>query len=175
MSETADLQAVRRYFALTQAALAQWLGVSRVRLAQAESKASRPLPLRAAAQLTQLTLAMAAALPAPPAGPPLLAPLQARLAECRYQVARLTEQLAQMQARARPFGQRLAAVPDLLAALPPGPEANLRRRWLQRLADEATDALAADCGPLPQALLAARRAAWQHEADLLAPLVPDNG
>lgn len=77
----------------------------------------------------------------------------ARLAECCFQAQRLHRQLA--------------AAPYLLAAVPP-PEpikAGLRRRWLARLLEEATDGLAV--GPASkgaQALLRARHSAWLHEA-----------
>ncbi|WP_310393915.1 hypothetical protein [Hymenobacter sp.] len=170
MSEASDLRTVRAWLGLTQAELAKWLGVSRERVAKAEIE-QRPLPFAAWPRLTQLTLGRAAGPAVPPealaAATAYQAPLRARLRECRYQAARLRQALAVLRARAEPLTQRLAALPGLATALPAGAAGEDRRRWLARLVAEATDGLAAECGPLPQALLAARIAAYEHEAALL--------
>lgn len=169
MGEATDLQTVRVSLGLTQAELAPWLGVSRVQLGHAEASI-RPLPVRAWPQLTRLTIGLATADAAPPVAPETAqptGPLAARVRECRYQVLVLGRELAAMQAKARAMRRRLAVLPPLLASLPAGPEAELHRRWLQRLLDEATDALAAEVGLAPQALLQARQAAYAYEAAAL--------
>lgn len=112
-----------------------------------------------------------------PAGPSRLV---ARLARCHAQAQQLHERLLPQQARVRQWRRCLAAGPHLLAALPPlDPDAPepahapnaLRRRWLARLLEAATDHLAPTnpiTGAPAHALLAARRAAWLHEAATLA-------
>lgn len=168
MSESSDLLAVRAALGLTQAELARWLGVSRERVAQAEIK-QRALPFAAWPQLTALTVALAAPLAPPPPEPaPLLAPVRARLRECRYQAERLRLRLRELETAAEPMHRRLAALPAAWAAVPAGPAHEGRRRWLQRLLDEAADCLARDTGAAAQALLRARLAAYEHEAALLA-------
>jgi hypothetical protein len=123
-------------------------------------------------------------LAAPPPGP---AALVARLRECRYQAERLRLQLAPLQARNSYLRRRLSVGPVLQAALPPDAAepahspAALRRRWLARLLEAATDGLAPSApatGSTAEALLTARQAAWLSEAAWLtayltgAPAMP---
>jgi DNA-binding XRE family transcriptional regulator len=176
------LQDVRAYFGLRQRELAPWLGLSLSQLANIEAgldalpRHARPwLHPWIMAQLAAPIPATGADAPVPvPVAPELTGPavLLARLAECYFQAGRLGRQLASRQARLRTWQACLAAGPRLLAALPllgtaPEPLATgRRRRWLSRLLEEATDALApeADTGPSAEALLAARHSAWLHEA-----------
>jgi len=171
MSESNDLRAVQVWLGIPQIELAVWLGVSRERVAQAET-GQRALPFAAWPRLTQLTLCRDTQPVEPPETLVFSATytglLQARVQECYYQVARLTQELRSLQARAQPLTNRLAALPRLLDSLP---EHDPRRCWLSRLADEATDELKANVGVLPQTLLLARIAAYQHEATLLEAAV----
>lgn len=197
MSHTPGLRAVRAYFGLPQRELATWLGLSLSQLARIET-GHDPLPVHAQPWLWPWLGALAQGpIPAPagpapvaadpPAGPPLVC---ARLLECRYQAQRAHHQLAALQTQAGYLHRRLAAGPGLLAALPPaGPTAPaepahspaaLRRRWLARLLEAAADGLAADhiASPAAVALLAARHAAWLHEAAWLETYLapgPANG
>jgi hypothetical protein len=182
MSHVLALLAIRAHFALTQTELAAWLGLGRSMLAMVET-GQEQLPRHAWPWLRPWQAALAAALAEePPAPLPPLPPLPttgpaavwARLAECHYQAQRLGQQLARLQAAHRTAARRLAAGPLLLASLPAPtpaePEALARRRrWLARLLEAATDALApeAAAGPVAAALLAARRQAGLHEARLL--------
>ncbi len=118
-----------------------------------------------------------------PAGPDRLV---ARLLECQYRAARLDRLLATQQAAIGYARRRLAAGPLLQAALPPADAVDsaaapatsiaatrlaVRRRWLSRLLEEATDSLHPShptSGPTTAALLTARRNAWLHEAAELA-------
>ena len=166
---------VRARFGLSQQELAIWLGLSRATLAKVETD-RRALPSRAGQWLrpwvTALLLPPATAVPQLPApadptnGP---AALLARLAECRYQAQRLHQQLLNQQAYLNVLRDRLAAGPLLQAALPPPAPAEpvhapaaLRRRWLARLLEAATDELSV--APEVLTLLAARCHAWQSEA-----------
>lgn len=177
MNSAPELTSIRTWLGLSQRELATLLNVTRVRLAHAEA-GSRALPARTRRllgllNLCELTVPLPVPdgqLPSPAESAPLSAtpvpePVQARLAECRFQVARLDHELRAMQARASPLLNRLTAVPRLLAALP-GTDlpTTLQRRWLERLAGEAADLLGAECGSAPQALLAARRAGYVSEA-----------
>lgn len=179
MSHTPGLRAVRAYFGLPQRELAIWLGLSLSQVARIET-GHDPLPAHAQPWLWPWLAALAQAPPPapiaptliaadPPAGPPLL---RARLLECHYQAQRAHQQLIALQTQAGYLRRRVAAGPGLLAALPPAPgepphaPTALRRRWLARLLEAAADGLAADhmASPAAEALLAARHAAWLHEA-----------
>ncbi|WP_345056589.1 helix-turn-helix transcriptional regulator [Hymenobacter glaciei] len=176
MSTASQLRNLRTRLGLSQHELATWLGLSRAQLAQVETGRD-PLPrhaerwLRALAEVGAAPPAVALVpLPGVPAtGPPLVV---ARLAECRYQAQRLHQQLVAQQGRVAVLRARLALGPPLQAMLAPADAAEaahaptaLRRRWLARLLEAATDNLE----PATQAatLLAARCHAWQSEADWL--------
>ena len=131
-----------------------------------------------AAEATPMALLLPAPAPAPvPVSGP--APVLARLAACDHQARRLHQRQAALLAGPRTATRRLAAGRLLLTALsltPTAPEAPaeatalaVRRRWLARWLEAATDALAAEAvaGPVAAALLAARRRACLHEAACL--------
>ena len=102
MPEASDLRAVRDFFGLTQPELAEWLGVHRVQIAYAEN-GQRALPLRAAARLTPFNLCVARAVGGAPAAAPVpiyVAPLLARLAECRFEAVRISHALRGLGPRA---------------------------------------------------------------------------
>ena len=174
---------IREHFGLTQERLASWLGVNRVVVAQAES-GQRGIPLSSGMQEPRLALAamgkllnpdgtaQASDLPPLPPPAPDTAPLAYRLAECRYQVSRLSRELKGMQARAQCYTNRLAALPTLRAYV--GPVKNPAREagWLALFEGEAVDGLRDDCGPAPQRLLEARIAGLTREAELLEELLP---
>ena len=189
MSYAVQLRAVRAYFGFSQPALTPWLGMGRAQLASIETGREQ-LPVHARPWLRPWVAALAQAEPepdAPGAAPPRLATgptgygpaaVQARLAECHYQALRLGQQHAVLLADHRTAARRLAAGPLLLTALPShapadAPEATalaLRRRWLARLLEAATDALAPEApgGPVAARLLEARRQGYLHEAAWLA-------
>ncbi len=180
MSTAAQLRDLRTRLGLGlgQHELATRHGLIRAQLAQVEIGRD-PLPRHAGRWLRAFAQAgdgpppagALAPLPEGPAtGPPLVL---ARLAECRYQAQRLHQQLVAQQGRVAVLRARLAVGPQLRAALPTAalPEAAhaplaLRRRWLARLLEAATD----DLAPATQAatLLAARCHAWHSEAVWLA-------
>ena len=178
MSYSAQLRAVRAHFGFTQLTLAPWLGLSRALLASVETGREQ-LPAHARPWLRPWVAALSAAaddaprpalaiLPVPAAGP---APVLARLAECRYQAQRLGQQRDALLVAHRTAARRLAAGSLLLAALPvpAATEASTlarRRRWLARLLEAATDALApeAPAGPVAARLLEARQQGFLHEA-----------
>ena len=98
----------------------------------------------------------------------------ARWHECHYQAQRLALALVPLAARHAALRAQLVAAPLLATALAAAAPADVdevarRQRWLTRLTDAATDALApaAPDGPTAATLLAARRAAWLYEADWL--------
>lgn len=183
MKDATLLRTVREHFALNQAALAPWLGLSRSLLALVETErallprharpwlqpwlAALALPDMATVPVPELLLTAAADAQAP-------ASVQARLLECSYQAQRLRQQQQALAASHRCAARHLQAGPLLQAALPP-PVADepltitLRRRWLTRLLEAATDALLpeATTGPVAAALLAARCRAYLHEAACL--------
>ncbi|MBO2007719.1 helix-turn-helix domain-containing protein [Hymenobacter negativus] len=188
MSTSDQLRAVRAHFGFSQPALAPWLGLSRALLASIETGREQ-LPAHARPWLRPWLAALAQAAPEaapaseaapaptlPPGAPP---PVAARWAECHYQAQRLRQQQAGLQATHRTAARRLAAGPLLRAALPaPGPDVPdapavaLRRRWLARLLEAATDALRPEApgSPLAVALLEARRQGYLHEAAWLEGL-----
>ncbi|WP_310397734.1 helix-turn-helix transcriptional regulator [Hymenobacter sp.] len=193
MSYAPDLRQVRARFGLRQAELATWLGVSQSQLARIET-GHDPLPAHAQPWLWPWLRALD--LPVPPPAPdpdaaavavamtgamaprqPGAGPLAARVGECQFQAWRVHRLLAPLQARLGQQRALLAAGPLLGAALPPlpaspasGDPAALRRRWLARRLEAATDGLlpGQPAGPTAEALLRARRAAWLHEAAWLA-------
>ncbi|TGE25277.1 XRE family transcriptional regulator [Hymenobacter aquaticus] len=186
MSHAQLLRDVRVHFGLSQPALAGWLGISRSLLALVETgrealpRHARPWlhPWLTALDLPDDPTAVPpppAAVPAPPVGP---AAAVARLLECDYQAHRLHQQHLALLGRHRLAARHLAAGPLLLASLPSLPAATalpepvgivLRRRWLARLLEAATDALRPEAatGPTAAALLGIRGAACRHEAAAL--------
>lgn len=118
---------VRRYFGLTQAELARYLGVSEGFAGHLES-GRRGLPIELGQVLDQL----AGPIPAEPAPPtpaelanltaaPDPAPLLARLDYCRHHAARLRRALRPLEAEAAYATRWRAALPALRATLPPDP------------------------------------------------------
>ncbi|MCB2408124.1 helix-turn-helix domain-containing protein [Hymenobacter lucidus] len=184
MSYAPLLRDVRAHFGLLQADLATWLGISRSLLALVET-GREELPRHARPWLFPWLTAQAlpddeTTVPAPPLAPALLlasagpAAALARLRECDYQVRRLHLQHLALLGTLRTAARRLAAAPVLHAALPPETAAEpvalaLRRRWLARLREAATDALLpeAEAGPVVAALLGMRGEAYRHEGVLL--------
>ncbi|MBO2012491.1 helix-turn-helix domain-containing protein [Hymenobacter negativus] len=183
MSYSAQLRAVRAHYGFSQAGLAPWLGLGRAQLASIETGREQ-LPARARPWLrpwvAALAEAEAEAAPLPEAAPalPELAvahtAVRARWAECHYQARRLGQQLAALRTAHRTAARRLAAGPLLQAALPAPASAEplplaLRRRWLARLLEAATDTLAPEAPGSPlAALLEAHRQGYLHEAAWLA-------
>ncbi|MGI4873512.1 MAG: hypothetical protein ACRYFX_20340 [Janthinobacterium lividum] len=176
----------RRVFALTQQRLAEWLGVSTSAVALLETN-RRGLPggVAASIQLVRLALARRGEVPSPPGegppavpGPPPLPlpspnaePLRRRLDECRHRATNLRYELAQLQARAACHQARLVALPALRAYAGPVPHPAQEKSWLDLFESEALAALCDDCGAGPQALLAARLAGLEREAELLEALL----
>lgn len=181
MSYSFLVRDVRAQFGFSQQELAAWLGVSRALLASVETGREQ-LPRHARPWLFPWLTALGQ-LPEPapaPASPPLLGELAgpdavvARLRECDYQARRLHGQHLALLGTLHTVARRLAAGPVLQAALPPEAPAEpvalaLRRRWLARLLEAATDALRpeAEAGPVAAALLGIRGEAYRHEAALL--------
>jgi transcriptional regulator with XRE-family HTH domain len=118
---------VRRYFGITQAELARYLGVSEGFAGHLES-GRRGLPVELGQVLDHLASPIPAtppALAAPP-GPddlaaPEAAPLEARLDYCRHHARRLRRALRPLEAQAAYAARWRAALPALRAALPPDP------------------------------------------------------
>lgn len=176
---------LRTHFALTQQRLAEWLGIHRVVVAQAEA-GQRSLPLgrdmRPGIQNTRITLAsmgqmLVAGGAIEPAPPPVpipatdTGPLQVRLADCRMQAARLSIELAAMPARAEQLTNRLAAVPALRGYTGPVKDPAQEATWLSLFENEALYGLRYECGPGPQALATARLAGLNREAEQLEQLM----
>lgn len=184
------LRDVRAHFGFSQPALARWLGLSRSLLALVETGREQ-LPAHARAWLYPWLTALA--LPdddaAPPPPPPSLevpdtgpTVVLARLRECNYQAYRLHLQHVALLARHRTAARHLAAGPLLLAALPPPaptepPALTVRRRWLARLLEAATDTLRpeTEAGPLAATLLGIRSGAYRHEAAVLRAWLAEGG
>lgn len=198
MNYAPQLRDLRARFGLTQQELGYWLGLSRVQVARVEAQVD-PLPQQARrwvqpwlAALTEVIISSGpvadSLAPATPAALPPDAPvtLQARVATCYYEAARLREQLLAYDAQVRLLHYRLAAGPRLLAALPPLPpepatesEAiGRRRRWLGRWLEAATDGLLPVhpvTGAAAGILLRARHSAWLHEAAWLEACLARGG
>lgn len=188
-----DIPALRRYFALTQPELADYLGLSRTMLAHVEA-GRRNLPPEAMARLSPLLGLMPPPYGSGPANQPALPPdsaedadpeaesLRIRLGACHHEASNLAYRLRQLQRRAEPLRRR-RALPALLAALPPA--APLRPEllgvplappsWGQYVTALAELALPR-YGRLSQGLLEARLAGLATEAAhleaLLATLSP---
>lgn len=165
--------AVRACLGLTQQQLAEYLGVRRVRVAEAEA-GTRPLPLAALPRLAALATCLAA--PAPPSAatatatdvPDPLA-LRARLLAATAEAARLRQRLALAETQAAQARARLALLPALHAA-PPVAASAVGAAWLRVLALEAETALA-EAGPAARVLLRLRAEALEQEAAALAALL----
>lgn len=163
------LALIRVGLGLTQAQIAQVLGVSRQFVTQIEA-GQRVLPPAAGIVLAWLTQALPP--PGPPAPPGPLAPaaeaapLQARAAAVAYELQQLLRRLARGQARAGRAADWLRAAPLLLATLPT--EAEGPRLWVAATTAEAEEALEGEGSPARHRLLAARLAGLQAEAAALA-------
>lgn len=136
------LARVRRHYGLAQAELAALLGLSGAQLSRLEAGQQGltpgvrarlapflpPVP-EAAAEAAQLLAEAqaqadyAAPLPPPPPGPFAPAPLARRRAACQHQARALHERLGVLAAQAALATRWAAALPGLLAALPPPPPA----------------------------------------------------
>ncbi len=171
---------IRTYFGLTQERLASWLGVRRVALAQFEG-GQRGWPmgqgLQPGVRDFRLTLAAEGLVyhpgeeprpaPALPPAAPDAGPLLLRLAACQQQAVRLDLRWKAMQAQAKTLENRLSALPALRAYAGPVPDPAHETNWLALFENEAIVGLRYDCGPVPQALLLARRAGLLREAEEL--------
>ncbi len=174
MTTTDDLLlTVRTHFGWTQQAMAECLGVHRVRVAQAEN-GLRLLPLAALPRLALLATCLFP--PVAPLGtaapPPDPAALRRRQRQCRHLADGLGRQVAGLEVRAAQARARLAALPTLAAApavAAPAPVAG--PAWLRAQRLEAEGVLEA-AGPTAQALLRARQAGLLAEAAALGVL-PD--
>ncbi len=172
------MASTRALLGLTQQRLASWLGVTRETLAQVESK-GRSLPHDHWLPDGRLMLAVrgkvlrpdGTSYPGPPPLPPPpmpRKPLEDRLRYCRHHANRLRYELEALRRQAAPYLARLAALPALRAY--EGPVANPahEENWLALLEGEALQALEQVCGPGAQALLEARIAGLEREAEVLA-------
>ncbi len=194
------LGAVRRYFGLSQADVAPFLGLPQAGVAGVES-GGRALSLRAGRQLALLTAGLpdgwhepgsgqqaahnsaaagaAAAAEIDPLDPLDPAALRARQQYCEAAAMRERAQLARLTERATQARRRLAALPGLRAAVGPPPAATTgraaldherRRLWLALFENEARTVLARD-GATAQTLLALRLGALEFEAAQLRALL----
>ncbi|MDB5268914.1 MAG: hypothetical protein JWP58_1954 [Hymenobacter sp.] len=161
---SALLPRLRAFFGLSQVALAQCLGLSKVMLWQVE-RGLRPLPLPAALPQAALTLAQQNT-PAEPAPEALdTAALQKHQRACQHRADQLTYELSQLPPRATWARRRLAALPVLTAAL--APNGTAAPAWLAGFAAEARAELARS-GSTAQARLRVRIAGLRAEADAAA-------
>ncbi|NVO32783.1 hypothetical protein [Hymenobacter lapidiphilus] len=168
---------LRAHFGLTQAMLADWLGVARSSLALAELGYQSDTS-ELGGQNARLTLASqglvydgtGGSFRAPSALPeplPDVAELSYRLRQCQAKIQGLELQLTILSRRAAPYVARLAAAPALRAY--PGPIANPedKTNWLTIFELEARRQLRNNCGATARLLLEARLAGMQREAELL--------
>ncbi len=170
------LGSIRKKLGLSQQSLADWFGIDRTTLAQAES-GRRPLPyvgqadsrLRLAAQGQVLNLDGAPLQTLPPLPPPPIdaKPLERRLRECRYHLLRLDLALDKMRGKAACYEARLVAAPALRAWTGPVQDPEMETPWLHVFEGKALRCLRTECGAGPQALLTAQIAGWEREAALL--------
>ena len=137
--------AVRAHFSLEQQELAQWLGLSTAAVGHLET-GRRALSPAAAEALAPLVahlpppgaapapaLRLASAVPSLALSPPEAAPLAARLDYCQHHARRLRRALRPLEAQAAVAARWAAALPALVAALPPDPgpahEPNAATDW----------------------------------------------
>ena len=167
---------LREHFGLTQAMMADWLGVARSTLALAE-KGYQSDTSETGVQNARLTLAVRGLVYdgaggdfAAPTGRPApdFAEVGFRLRQCQHKIQGLELQLTILHQRAALYVARLAAVPALRAY--PGPVANPEDEhdWLTIFELEARRQLREKCGATARLLLVARLAGVQREAELLA-------
>ncbi|SHJ42772.1 Helix-turn-helix domain-containing protein [Hymenobacter daecheongensis DSM 21074] len=184
--------AVRTHFALTQAELGRWLGVSldQVRTVEAGRRNFSPKAAARLARLAELLPPLGPALPAPdtlPPPPPRVAQaaketreaelLRRRVRRCEhlaYQLGFQLETLALQDAALLRRRQGLAALRQGLATPPAGPapgyDAVGEEAWLARI-EADTAALPSRPGPLARAHLALRRQLLLEEAAALRHLL----
>lgn len=175
---------VRHHFGLGQAELARLLGIQQAQVARAETS-HQPLPTDAFYRLRMLGRVLPPPdAPEPPPPPLDPAPLQARHFICLDQARRLRYRLThELPARARPAQNRLAAAAAIPAALAaaaadaPLPPRKLEDRLIELalLHNAALNELEDRSGPVPVALLQARRAGLLAEAAALAELLAAAG
>ena len=185
------LRVVRTHFGLSQADLADYLGISRSLLTHVEAD-RRPLPLVATWRLLPLLGLLppphgsAPATPAPPdpaeATAQSLDALQWRLRVCRHEAGNLAfaleRELPRLQAarHRRALPAQLAVLPPRapLAALPHEP-ATPNLAWAARMAENAVEDLARFGAParaLQEARLAGLRAEMAYLETVLGPAKP---
>ena len=184
---------IRRYFGLEQAELARFLDVSAAQASRLEAGRRGPSPavqalldVLAGPLPPGLPPSAAADAPAPAdLGTPDPAPLRARLDDCQQQARRLRRQLRPLLAAAVYAGRWRAALPGLLAALPPplpdappgGPDPEGPGGWAAYLAWDRPRWLARRPPALPPDqsaryhLLRLRAEALEAEAAALAGLL----
>ena len=183
------LARVRRYFNIEQADLALYLGVSREAVAHAEAgrrslnstatEALRPLAMGVPDGLPLfIDNAAATAEPVPAAPLPAFEPLDARRDYCQHHAHQTRRALRAYAARAQYAARWRAALPALLATLPPAPDtpsadptyaelhAAWRRGWLLGQPTELTPAEIAEWH-----LLRVRADALEGEAAALAAII----
>lgn len=173
------LRVVRTHFGLSQADLADFLGMSRSMLTHVEAD-RRPLPLVATWRLLPLLSIMPPPHGTGPAGPlppnpaeataATLDALQWRLTVCRHEADNLAYELKQQLPKVQAARHR-RALPALLAVLPPRAPlpalpteaATPNLTWAARMAENAVGDLAR-FGTQARALLEARQAGLEAEA-----------
>lgn len=167
------LAQVRRYFSLDQPTLAAYLGVGAGMIGHVEAgrKASSPamlLPLATlAAHLPSPTAPPDPEDPAAHLAPPDVAPLQARLAQCQHEAAKLRHQLKTIIQQLEVARRWQQALPPLLAQAPNAPA----RAWLLRRQEQAAADLDGETAARYH-LLRLRAKALEAEATALAALLP---
>jgi transcriptional regulator with XRE-family HTH domain len=172
------LRDIRKHFGLSQAELAQCLGIDRTLLAHIEAH-RRPIPTDA----TWCMLSLLRLLPPPHGSTPVTLPpdpaeatpetldaLQWRLRVCRHEAYLLGYTLERQLPRLQAARHR-RSLPTLLAALPPLPNAPADvptpdQQWADRMGRQAAADLAR-FGVQARALLEARRAGLAAEAAYL--------
>lgn len=178
------MDAIRKFFGLTQQQFALWLGQARSSIAESETgrrlpsmregywERSRRLTLAASGKaLEPLTGDSIPGLPPLPPLPPEPTPLQDQVRKCRHRIRNLQYDLADMQEKAKPYEARRAALPTLLAWTGPDPSPERAAAWLDLFEKEAEVELLYTCGIGPQRLLQARIAGLEREAELLEELL----
>ena len=168
---TTSLAQVRRYFGLDQATLAAYMGVGVGMVGHIEAGrkvGSNSMLLRLLPLVQSLP-----AIPAPPEtpaaylAPPAAPPLQARLAQCRHQAAKLRRELQALTGTLETARRWQQALPPLLAQA-----ADERARaWLLRRQEQAAADLDGETAARYH-LLRLRLAALEAEAAGLAALLP---
>lgn len=163
------LHTFRRHFGLSQVDLALYLGVSATQINQTESGA-RMLPAKALVSRAQLLAALDTK-PGLASDPLDAATLRARQRQCLHEAGELRFRLEVLIERATIARYRLAALPTLRRGTPGQPPAQPNQlAWLKIFENEALTELR-QSGATVQALLAARIAALEREAEALTGIL----